>query len=244
MEVIVERPAALDVHNPSVTACVRAPGAGRRPIEHVAEFQTTVRGRRRSRGPSATESQWHGRAQATDRALKHQHAHHRSSGFPTGEPASRGAVSPPGALTAHSLRRLSPGRTGAAALFAAADRGHGASYAPDCPDRRRPRRIPACGARPARSRGLRRDRRKRDGRRCLGGRGPRAADAGAARHRASDIDGIRVAALLTAAHRSLAVVLTSSRDAADCQPLLASCGARGFIAKAELSGAALAALGA
>jgi DNA-binding NarL/FixJ family response regulator len=59
-----------------------------------------------------------------------------------------------------------------------------------------------------------------------------------------DIDGIRVAALLTAAHRSLAVVLTSSRDAADCQPLLASCGARGFIAKAELSGAALAALGA
>jgi DNA-binding NarL/FixJ family response regulator len=59
-----------------------------------------------------------------------------------------------------------------------------------------------------------------------------------------DIDGIRVAALLTAADRSRAVVLTSSRDAADYQPLVAGCGARGFIAKAELSGEAIAALAA
>ena len=59
-----------------------------------------------------------------------------------------------------------------------------------------------------------------------------------------DIDGIHVAALLTAADRSRAVVLTSSRDAADYEPLLAGCGARGFIAKAELSGAAIAALAA
>jgi DNA-binding NarL/FixJ family response regulator len=59
-----------------------------------------------------------------------------------------------------------------------------------------------------------------------------------------DIDGIRVAALLTAADRSVAVVLTSSRDAADYRPLLDGCGARGFIAKAELSGAAIAALAA
>jgi transposase len=44
MEVIVERPAALDVHNASVTACVRTAGAGRRRVEHVAEFQTTVQG--------------------------------------------------------------------------------------------------------------------------------------------------------------------------------------------------------
>jgi len=44
MEVIVERPAALDVHNASVMACVRAPGEGRRRVEHVAEFQTTVQG--------------------------------------------------------------------------------------------------------------------------------------------------------------------------------------------------------
>ena len=44
MEVIVERPAALDVHNASVTACVRVPGDGRRRVEHVAEFQTTVQG--------------------------------------------------------------------------------------------------------------------------------------------------------------------------------------------------------
>jgi DNA-binding NarL/FixJ family response regulator len=59
-----------------------------------------------------------------------------------------------------------------------------------------------------------------------------------------DIDGIKVAALLTAADRRRAVVLTSSRDAADYQPLLEGCGARGFIAKADLSGAALAALAA
>ena len=57
-----------------------------------------------------------------------------------------------------------------------------------------------------------------------------------------DIDGIQVAALLTAADRSRVVVLTSSRDAADYLPLLSRCGARGFIAKAELSGAAIAAL--
>ena len=44
MDVIVERPAALDVHNASVMACVRLPGDGRRRVEHVAEFQTTVRG--------------------------------------------------------------------------------------------------------------------------------------------------------------------------------------------------------
>jgi DNA-binding NarL/FixJ family response regulator len=59
-----------------------------------------------------------------------------------------------------------------------------------------------------------------------------------------DIDGIHVAALLTAANRSRAVVLTSSRDAADYEPLLERCGARGFIGKAELSGAAIAALAA
>ena len=59
-----------------------------------------------------------------------------------------------------------------------------------------------------------------------------------------DIDGIRVAAMLTAADRARAVVLTSSRDAADYEPLLERSGARGFIGKAELSGAAIAALAA
>ena len=59
-----------------------------------------------------------------------------------------------------------------------------------------------------------------------------------------DIDGIQVAALRTAADRSRAVVLTSSRDAADDQPLVAGCGARGFISKGELSGAAISALAA
>jgi transposase len=43
MDVVVERPGALDVHTASVTACVRAP-AERRREEHVAQFSTTVRG--------------------------------------------------------------------------------------------------------------------------------------------------------------------------------------------------------
>lgn len=57
-----------------------------------------------------------------------------------------------------------------------------------------------------------------------------------------DADGIEVAGRLTTADRSLAVVLTSSRDASDYWQLLERSGARGFIPKAELSGAAFAAL--
>jgi len=42
---IVERPAALDVHKAQVTACVRVPAAdGKGREQHVAEFATTVRG--------------------------------------------------------------------------------------------------------------------------------------------------------------------------------------------------------
>jgi len=44
MDVIVERPAALDVHKAQVTACVRVPGEGGVRVPHLAEFQTTVRG--------------------------------------------------------------------------------------------------------------------------------------------------------------------------------------------------------
>ena len=44
MEMIVERPAALDVHKAQVTACARVPGAGGARVGHVVEFQTTVRG--------------------------------------------------------------------------------------------------------------------------------------------------------------------------------------------------------
>jgi transposase len=44
MDVIVERPAALDVHNATVMACVRVPAAGGRREEHVAEFKTTAHG--------------------------------------------------------------------------------------------------------------------------------------------------------------------------------------------------------
>jgi DNA-binding NarL/FixJ family response regulator len=57
-----------------------------------------------------------------------------------------------------------------------------------------------------------------------------------------DLDGIEVAGRLTTADRSLAVVLTSSRDACDYQPQLGESGARGFIPKADLSGAAVAAI--
>jgi transposase len=44
MEVIVERPAALDVHKQQVTACVRVPGKGGARNEEVAQFRTTVQG--------------------------------------------------------------------------------------------------------------------------------------------------------------------------------------------------------
>jgi DNA-binding NarL/FixJ family response regulator len=57
-----------------------------------------------------------------------------------------------------------------------------------------------------------------------------------------DIDGFEVAAQLTGGPGGPAVVLTSSRDEADFGPLVAASGARGFVPKAELSGAALLAL--
>jgi DNA-binding NarL/FixJ family response regulator len=57
-----------------------------------------------------------------------------------------------------------------------------------------------------------------------------------------DIDGFEVAAQLTSGDGGPAVVLTSSRDEADFGPLVAASGARGFVPKAELSGAALLAL--
>ena len=44
MEMIVERPGALDVHKAQVTACVRTPAAGGGREPHLAEFPTTVAG--------------------------------------------------------------------------------------------------------------------------------------------------------------------------------------------------------
>jgi transposase len=44
MELIVERVGALDVHKAQVTACVRTPTDAGERAEHLAEFQTTVRG--------------------------------------------------------------------------------------------------------------------------------------------------------------------------------------------------------
>jgi DNA-binding NarL/FixJ family response regulator len=57
-----------------------------------------------------------------------------------------------------------------------------------------------------------------------------------------DIDGFAVASRLTAAGNGPAVVLTSSREASDFGPLVLESGAKGFVPKAELCGAALAAL--
>ena len=55
-----------------------------------------------------------------------------------------------------------------------------------------------------------------------------------------DTDGFAVAAALQLNGNSPAIVLVSSRDACDYGGLIAESGARGFIAKAELSGTALA----
>jgi DNA-binding NarL/FixJ family response regulator len=54
-----------------------------------------------------------------------------------------------------------------------------------------------------------------------------------------DMDGFSVAWALGNNGHMPTIVLTSSRDAADFGPLVAECGARGFIPKAELSGTAL-----
>jgi DNA-binding NarL/FixJ family response regulator len=57
-----------------------------------------------------------------------------------------------------------------------------------------------------------------------------------------DLNGFEVANVLCRNGSAPAVVLVSSRDAADYGDLIPSCGARGFIPKAELSGAGLLAL--
>jgi DNA-binding NarL/FixJ family response regulator len=57
-----------------------------------------------------------------------------------------------------------------------------------------------------------------------------------------DIDGFEVARLLAQAPAPPAVILTSSRDAAEYGPRLAESPAAGFIAKDELSGSAVSAL--
>jgi DNA-binding NarL/FixJ family response regulator len=57
-----------------------------------------------------------------------------------------------------------------------------------------------------------------------------------------DIDGFEVASRLTENGSSPAIVMTSSRDACDFGSLVERSGARGFIAKAELSAAMLSAL--
>jgi len=57
-----------------------------------------------------------------------------------------------------------------------------------------------------------------------------------------DVDGLEVASRLTANGSAPAVVLCSSRSADDIGPEVARSGARGFIPKGELSGAALEAL--
>jgi DNA-binding NarL/FixJ family response regulator len=54
------------------------------------------------------------------------------------------------------------------------------------------------------------------------------------------LDGFEVAHRLTEASWVPAIVLVSSRELSDFGPLVGGCGARGFISKGDLSGAALA----
>jgi two-component system response regulator EvgA len=57
-----------------------------------------------------------------------------------------------------------------------------------------------------------------------------------------DFDGFDVCSQLCSNGSAPAIVITSSRDASDFGDLVAESGARGFIPKGELSGAALASL--
>jgi DNA-binding NarL/FixJ family response regulator len=54
-----------------------------------------------------------------------------------------------------------------------------------------------------------------------------------------DIDGFEVASRLAALDDPPVVVLTSSHDRSDLEPLVPGSGARGFVPKSELSGSAL-----
>ena len=54
-----------------------------------------------------------------------------------------------------------------------------------------------------------------------------------------DIDGFEVASRLAALDDPPVVVLTSSHDRAELEPLVPGSGARGFVPKSELSGSAL-----
>ncbi len=57
-----------------------------------------------------------------------------------------------------------------------------------------------------------------------------------------DFDGFEVASRLSGNGNGPTIVMVSSRDASDFGPLVADCGAIGFIPKGDLSGAALATL--
>jgi CheY-like chemotaxis protein len=57
-----------------------------------------------------------------------------------------------------------------------------------------------------------------------------------------DVDGFEVASRLTDKDGAPAVIMTSSHDGGDFGPLVKASGARGFVAKAKLSGDSLRAL--
>jgi DNA-binding NarL/FixJ family response regulator len=50
------------------------------------------------------------------------------------------------------------------------------------------------------------------------------------------LNGFEVASRVTGSDGAPAVILVSSRDGGDFGPMITACGARGFVAKAELSG--------
>jgi DNA-binding NarL/FixJ family response regulator len=50
------------------------------------------------------------------------------------------------------------------------------------------------------------------------------------------LNGFEVASRVTSTDGAPAVILVSSRDGGDFGPMITACGARGFVAKAELSG--------
>lgn len=57
-----------------------------------------------------------------------------------------------------------------------------------------------------------------------------------------DVDGFVVADRINALEQPPRIVIVSSRDSSDFGPLISACGACGFVAKADLSGDAVAAL--
>jgi DNA-binding NarL/FixJ family response regulator len=123
--------------------------------------------------------------------------------------------------------------------FASENRGRDGNHRPR---RRRPLGFSRLGAATAGERGLRRGGEAADGTSALTGARKLRPRLALVDVYLPDIDGFEVAMRLAGLDDAPAVVLISSHDRSELEPLVPGSGARGFVAKSELSREALEAL--